>query len=438
MANALAKASEKVWGGVIDLHDVELRRRLFVEWPVEEAWGIGPALAGRLRPLGVRTAADLVALPATVARDVGTVVLERLVRELNGIECAEFPPEPEPLKATAVTRCFGEPVSDGEVLREAMVRRAVRATEKIRAQGLVASRLIAFAHGSRFKPDAASASRSARLSPATHDPRAIGALAGNMAEAMFRPGAIYSKCGVMLEGLHPVEAGQGDLFASLDPRSPPLLAAIDGLNGRYGRSTVRLASEGRVLGAMTPSGRERVHRGPPGSPTCRSRISVGMPRLSLRLVAELGADARELTLGFCRGSSGTSSGCVNGCSVGERVVEDLAFDATPWRVGSDPQSMSYWGQRSLRYALRLEWSLVGCHFGFLQMSRGPSAGCGVGERVGGKQKVLGAKPVAAVKELVLVDDHHRHQVVAGRNDVDHPRRCGAPGGPPFGRSASRS
>ena len=49
----------------------------------------------------------------------------------------------------------------------------------------------------------------------------------------------------MLEGLHPVEAGQGDLFASLDPRSPPLLAAIDGLNVRYGRSTVRLASEGQ-------------------------------------------------------------------------------------------------------------------------------------------------------------------------------------------------
>ena len=81
VANALAKASEKVWGGVIDLHDVELRRRMFATWPVEEVWGIGGALAGRLRPLGVRTAADLVALPAAVARDAGTVVLERLVRE---------------------------------------------------------------------------------------------------------------------------------------------------------------------------------------------------------------------------------------------------------------------------------------------------------------------------------------------------------------------
>lgn len=55
----LAKASEKMWGGVIDLHDVELRRRMFARWPVEEVWGIGAALAERLRPLGVRTAAEL-------------------------------------------------------------------------------------------------------------------------------------------------------------------------------------------------------------------------------------------------------------------------------------------------------------------------------------------------------------------------------------------
>lgn len=244
VANELAKASEKIWDGVVDLHDEDLRRRLLAVWPVEEVWGVAGALSARLRPLGVRTAGDLAALPPAVAREVGTVVLERLVRELAGVECVELDVPPGPRKGAAVTRCFGEPVSDCATLREAMVRRAVRAAEKARYEGLVASRLIAFAHGSRYKPDAPSASRSARLSPASHDPRAIGALAGNMAEAMFVPGAIYSKCGVMLEGLHPIGAMQGDLFAAVDQRSPQLLAAVDGLNGRFGRSTVRLAAEG--------------------------------------------------------------------------------------------------------------------------------------------------------------------------------------------------
>ncbi|KQN00173.1 type VI secretion protein ImpB [Sphingomonas sp. Leaf230] len=245
VANALAKASEKVWRGVIDLHDVELRRLMFDAFPVGETWGIGSALEAKLWPLGVRTVADLAALPAAVARDVGTVVLERLVRELNGIECSDFAPDPEPLKGTAVTRNFGEPVRDPDALREAMVRRAVRAAEKIRAQGLVASRMIAFAHGSRYKPNAPSASRSARLSPATHDPRSIASVAGNMADSMFVPGAIYTKCGVMLEGLHAAGEAQIDLFATIDPKAAPLLAAIDGLNGRFGRNTVRIAAEGQ-------------------------------------------------------------------------------------------------------------------------------------------------------------------------------------------------
>jgi DNA polymerase V len=123
VANALAKATEKVWGGVVDLHDVELRARMFERWPVGEVWGIGPALAARLHPLGVRTTADLAALPPAVARDVGTVVLERLVRELNGIECDDFKPVPDQAKATAVTRQFGTPVTDLAELREAMARR---------------------------------------------------------------------------------------------------------------------------------------------------------------------------------------------------------------------------------------------------------------------------------------------------------------------------
>jgi DNA polymerase V len=244
VANALAKATEKVWGGVVDLHDVELRRRLFEHWPVGEVWGIGAALEARLRPLGVKTTADLVALPPAVAKDVGTVVLERLVRELGGTQCDDFKVAPEPLKATAVTRQFGEPVTELPELREAMARRAARAAEKIRAQGLAASRLIAFAHGSRYRPNPPSASRTTRLSPPTNDPRMIVGIAGKMMESMFQPGGVYTKCGVLLEDLVPEGEGQADLFAVPDPKAAALLSAMDGLNGRFGRNTVILAAQG--------------------------------------------------------------------------------------------------------------------------------------------------------------------------------------------------
>src|SRR3546814_17110638 len=98
------------------------------------------------------TAGDLAALPPGVARDVGTVVLERLVRELGGIECDDFKVAPEPLKATAVTRQYGARVSDLAELPEAKPRPAARAAGTIPAERLAASRLNAYAPGSRSRP----------------------------------------------------------------------------------------------------------------------------------------------------------------------------------------------------------------------------------------------------------------------------------------------
>ncbi|MGE6057405.1 DUF4113 domain-containing protein, partial [Klebsiella variicola subsp. variicola] len=63
-------------------------------------------------------------------------------------------------------------------------------------------------------------------------------------DAMFEPGGLYTKCGVLLEDLVPEGAGQADLFATADPKAPALLAAMDGLNGRFGRNTVILAAQG--------------------------------------------------------------------------------------------------------------------------------------------------------------------------------------------------
>lgn len=65
-----------------------------------------------------------------------------------------------------------------------------------------------------------------------------------MADAMFEPSPGLYECGVMLEGLEPESRAQQDLFSTRDPRGPVLLAAMDGLNSRFGRQTLRLGSEG--------------------------------------------------------------------------------------------------------------------------------------------------------------------------------------------------
>ena len=222
-----------------------LRARLLPLVPVTDIWGVARATAAKLAPLGIRTAGDLAAMPPALARTVGTVVLERLVRELNGDADPELQVEPRALQATAVTRCFGAPVTRLKELREAMVRHAVRATEKIRADGLVARRLIAFAHNFRFRAGPKyNATRHATLSPASNDPRVAAAVAGRLAEAIYRPGIEFEKCGVLLEDLQPAGRAQLDLFADADPRGVSLIEAIDTINRRFGRHAVRIAAEG--------------------------------------------------------------------------------------------------------------------------------------------------------------------------------------------------
>ena len=157
------------------------------------------------------------------ARDVGTVVLARQVRALNGVECDGFRPEPQASKATTVTRPVWR-AGDGP-------RRASRGDGEARgARGReypsprpVATWLIVFAHG-RYRPNPPSASHQTRMSSPSNDPRIIAGLAAKMMEAMYQPGGVYTKCGVLLGELLPQGAGQGDVFAVQDPRALGLLA----------------------------------------------------------------------------------------------------------------------------------------------------------------------------------------------------------------------
>jgi DNA polymerase V len=56
----------------------------------------------------------------------------------------------------------------------------------------------------------------------------------------------YHKAGITLMNIMPAKNQQFSLFASggaVDARSQQLMGVIDGINGKYGRGTMRLAAE---------------------------------------------------------------------------------------------------------------------------------------------------------------------------------------------------
>ncbi|KQM27925.1 MULTISPECIES: Y-family DNA polymerase [unclassified Sphingomonas] len=245
LANAAAKRRPE-FGGVADLRDAGVREVVLSTFPTDDIWGVGGATARKLADLGITTAAALRDMPLKQARGVGTVVLERLVAELQGIPADAVETVEPTRKGMAVTRSFGTPLHDFDGMMGALSQYAMRAGEKLRQHGLVAGRFTVFFHTNRHKPDRPqyAGSRSTSLHPMTSDSLELIAAARRCAERAWRDGYAYTKAGVLLDDLLPAEQRPRTLFeGDTAPRSR-LMAAIDEVNGRFGKFTAVTASQG--------------------------------------------------------------------------------------------------------------------------------------------------------------------------------------------------
>jgi nucleotidyltransferase/DNA polymerase involved in DNA repair len=245
LANATAKKHPR-FGGVADLRDDRVREGVMRAFPIEDVWGVGRATAIKLTTLGITTAAALRDMPMKQARGVGTVVLERLVAELRGVPSNAIEAIEPQRKGMAVTRSFGTPVTDFDAIMGALSQYALRAGEKLRQHGLVAGRLTAFFHTNPHKPDRPqyAGSRATTLHPMTSDSLELIAAARHCAERAWRNGYAYTKAGIMLDDLTSAADRSRTLFEGDSDRRDKLMAAIDDVNGRFGKFTVVTAGQG--------------------------------------------------------------------------------------------------------------------------------------------------------------------------------------------------
>ena len=216
--------------------------------PVQEVWGIGRRIAEQLNAGGVMTALDLIRIDAATIRAKFSVVVERTVRELQGTACIDMDDAPAPKKEIACTRSFGHPVTALSDLNEAVTHFASRAAEKLRKQSSTAQQLMCFIRTSPFRQDAQySRSVCMPLRRPTADTAILVTAALSGLKGIYRPGFNYAKAGVMLMDLQADTVHQRELAfdeqEEIRDRSP-LMATLDGLNQRFGRGTVLMASAG--------------------------------------------------------------------------------------------------------------------------------------------------------------------------------------------------
>ncbi|HFS8203560.1 translesion error-prone DNA polymerase V subunit UmuC [Serratia sp. CY68758] len=244
----LANHAAKTWpatGGVVDLTNRDRQRRLMALLPVSEIWGCGRQLTKKLAAMGITTALQLADSNQALIRRTFGVVLERTVRELNGVPCISIDALPAK-QQIIVSRSFGQRVTQLQDMRQAVCQYAERASEKLRRERQYCRHVSVFARTSPFAPNEPyyANSHSVQLMLATQDTRDIVAAAVKALDAIWRDGFRYQKAGIMLNDFCD-KPGQIDLFDERPPRagSEQLMQVIDGIN-QSGLGKVWFAGQG--------------------------------------------------------------------------------------------------------------------------------------------------------------------------------------------------
>lgn len=235
LANHAAKTWRKT-GGVVDLSATARQRRLMAHVPVSEVWGVGHRIARHLSMMGITTALQLADLPPAIARRRFSVVLERTVRELNGIACLSLEEFATPKEQIVCSRSFGEKTTDLDSVSQAICAHAERAAEKLRSERQYCRHVSVFVATSPFTVGETGYSNQAttRLTTPTQDSRDIIRAARQALARIFRPGHRYHRCGVMLGEFTCSGVTQYGLFDNTPPRphSERLMQLLDSLNQR--------------------------------------------------------------------------------------------------------------------------------------------------------------------------------------------------------------
>lgn len=263
LANKVAKKDLSL-GGVLAITSEAERREILSRFPVEDVWGVGRQHRKRLAQGGVHTALELADKPDWwVKGTFGTVTAERMVRELRGEACLGMLETGATPKNICCSRSFGLNLASESHITEAVTTFAYRVGEKLREQGAVCRVLTVFLHTNAFRADLPQygSSLAIPLPVATGDSAELVAYARAALLSLYKPHFLYKKAGVVVTGISPADGVTGGLFDAADRgRAQQVSAAMDAVNRKFGRGTVRLAVQGTDKAFWHPKVEKRTPR----------------------------------------------------------------------------------------------------------------------------------------------------------------------------------
>lgn len=247
LANHCAKKSLAGEHGVCDFTRMSRaeKTRLFSCIDVGEIWGVGPRLSKQLTAAGIATVETLRTADTQALRERYSVVMERIIRELNDVPCLTLE-EIAPNKQQIISsRSFGAYVYELEDLSQAVASYIAIAAAKLRSQHSLAGMVQVYVRTNPHKANAPQYQRglSIPLPEATDDTLRLTRAALWGLKRIYKSGYAYQKAGVALLNLSDAARRQMSLFSGAR-NNTRLMQVMDRINATWGSGTLHSAAEG--------------------------------------------------------------------------------------------------------------------------------------------------------------------------------------------------
>ncbi len=235
--------------GVLNLVGVTDREKTYhlQVLPLQDVWGVGWRLAPKLRAEGIMNAHELSRLRPLHAQQLMGIHGRQLIAELNGISCYPLDNIGKLRHSIARTRTFGQDTNNLYALEAAIASFATQAAFRLRTSNQLTRRAAIFLTTSKHKPGYQRWTREVAFSVPTADTgQLITALIAELGK-IYNPSYRYHRAGVMLWDFAPANMLQTDLLGLVNVgahiRSTSRMSAIDNLNEKFGKHTLRFAAE---------------------------------------------------------------------------------------------------------------------------------------------------------------------------------------------------
>jgi DNA polymerase-4 len=208
-----------------------------VFWPrdIQDLWGVGPKLAGRMRSLGFRTVGELARAPETMLKAEFGIIGPQLKEAAWGRDDTPLTPYHEGVDAKSMGHevTLGEDSDDPDYLHGTLLRLADQVARRLRAEGYAGRTVVLKLRNHRFE----TCTRQKALAEHTFDHERIYATARGLFDANWKGGPVRL-LGVSVATLEKRPgAAQTELFAR-DDRRQRLIEAADRVRDRLGEASL--------------------------------------------------------------------------------------------------------------------------------------------------------------------------------------------------------